>query len=286
MLRNFIRDRGTQLTLGTFVATFVYAVLVLVSIGPGAHGDFVPHIVDHRHAGAGGADLGVLIYFIHHTATSIQLPQVIASIARDLSGAIEPDSRGDGSRSRGRTGAGPVAAGADPPHGGVRRRASGHRRAATCSSSAWRRWSGIAAEADAVIRLQLPARPLRRARGIRSPPCGRPVPRPRSATLLGRSHITGPYRTLTQDVSFADRPARRDRHPRPLARGQRHLHRPDVHRLARRQPVQDHAALASGPCPPRQPRIRPGHHGPAELRPAGRSGRSRRSARRARACPP
>src|SRR5262245_46068231 len=34
MLRNFIRDRWTQLTLGTFVATFVYAVLVLVSIGP------------------------------------------------------------------------------------------------------------------------------------------------------------------------------------------------------------------------------------------------------------
>jgi uncharacterized membrane protein len=43
MLRNFIRDRGTQLTLGTFVATFVYAVLTLVSIGPGPHGDFVPH---------------------------------------------------------------------------------------------------------------------------------------------------------------------------------------------------------------------------------------------------
>src|SRR5579872_3414910 len=44
MLRNFIRDRGTQLTLGTFVATFVYAVLVLVSIGPGPHGPFVPHL--------------------------------------------------------------------------------------------------------------------------------------------------------------------------------------------------------------------------------------------------
>jgi uncharacterized membrane protein len=27
MLRNFIRDRGTQLTLGTFVATFVYCVV-------------------------------------------------------------------------------------------------------------------------------------------------------------------------------------------------------------------------------------------------------------------
>src|SRR4029077_7765200 len=43
MLRNFIRDRGTQLTLGTFVATFVYCVVVLVSIGPGEHGDYVPH---------------------------------------------------------------------------------------------------------------------------------------------------------------------------------------------------------------------------------------------------
>ena len=35
MLRNFIRDRGTQVTLGTFVATFVYAVLSLGSISHG-----------------------------------------------------------------------------------------------------------------------------------------------------------------------------------------------------------------------------------------------------------
>jgi uncharacterized membrane protein len=35
MLRNFTRDRATQLTLGTFVATFVYAVLVPVSVGTG-----------------------------------------------------------------------------------------------------------------------------------------------------------------------------------------------------------------------------------------------------------
>ncbi len=33
MLRTFISDRGTQVTLGTFVATFVYAMLVLISIG-------------------------------------------------------------------------------------------------------------------------------------------------------------------------------------------------------------------------------------------------------------
>ena len=55
MLRNFIRDRGTQLTLGTFVATFVYAVLALVSIGgPGPGGVFVPHISITAYAGADG----------------------------------------------------------------------------------------------------------------------------------------------------------------------------------------------------------------------------------------
>src|SRR5579859_3546120 len=88
MLRNFIRDRGTQLTLGTFVATFVYAVMVLVSIGTGSHGDFVPHIGVTLTLGLMVADLAVLIYFIHHTAVSIQLPQVIASIAADLAEAI------------------------------------------------------------------------------------------------------------------------------------------------------------------------------------------------------
>jgi uncharacterized membrane protein len=74
MLRNFIRDRGTQLTLGTFVATFVYDMLVLVSIGPGRHGEFVPHISVTVTLALMVADLAVLIYFIHHSATSIQLP--------------------------------------------------------------------------------------------------------------------------------------------------------------------------------------------------------------------
>src|SRR5260370_3298595 len=99
MLRNFIRDRGTQVALGTFVATFVYSVLVLASIGVGSHGDFVPHISVTTTLGLTVIDLAVLIYFIHHTAVSIQLPQVIASIAGDLAEAIreqgsEPDRPG------------------------------------------------------------------------------------------------------------------------------------------------------------------------------------------------
>src|SRR5207249_3300512 len=40
------------------------------------------------------ADLGLLIFFIHHVATSIQLPQVVASIAGDLSSAIDAEFGG------------------------------------------------------------------------------------------------------------------------------------------------------------------------------------------------
>jgi len=92
MLRNFIRDRGTQVTLGTFVATFVYCILVLVSVAPGDHGEYVPHLSITMTFLLVLIHLAVLIYFIHHTATQIQLPEVIASIAKDLAHAVEIQS--------------------------------------------------------------------------------------------------------------------------------------------------------------------------------------------------
>ena len=84
MLRNFIRDRGTQVTLGTFVATFFYTILTLVSVGSGSTGEFVPHLSITVALAMTLADLAVLIYFLNHIASMIQLPQVIAGIARDL----------------------------------------------------------------------------------------------------------------------------------------------------------------------------------------------------------
>lgn len=89
MLRTFIRDLGTQFSLGAFVATIVYCVLALGSIRSSTHGYFVPHISITVALGMLFADLVVLIYFIHHIAVSIQLPQVIASISRDLGRAID-----------------------------------------------------------------------------------------------------------------------------------------------------------------------------------------------------
>jgi uncharacterized membrane protein len=201
MLRNFIRDRGTQLTLGTFVATFVYAVLVLVSIGPGPRGDFVPHIGVTVTLALMVADLAVLIYFIHHTAISIQLPQVIASIANDLADAIEREGGAD-------VRAGHVAMPEQGPSSAEllsRMDAAGGVVKATHSGYLQfirlRSLVRFAEQADAVISLNhRPGHFIVEGQLIGT------VWPPEAATrvneALGRAHITGPYRTLTQDVSF------------------------------------------------------------------------------------
>src|ERR1700683_579818 len=99
MMRNFVRDLGNQITLGVFVGTFVYAVLCLGSITSISHGNFVPRLSITVAEALLLVDLAVLIYFIHHISKSIQLPEVIAGIARDLTRAIDaefPDSKADG----------------------------------------------------------------------------------------------------------------------------------------------------------------------------------------------
>lgn len=85
LLRNFMRDPGNQITLGAFLATFVYCLLVVRTI----RADYVPHASVTAAVVLALASLGVLIYFIHHAASSIQAPNVIANVAEDLDLAIE-----------------------------------------------------------------------------------------------------------------------------------------------------------------------------------------------------
>jgi uncharacterized membrane protein len=92
MLRNFVRSFGIQLTLGVFVATFLYSVLALITISQQGARVFVPHLTITVDFVLVLADLGVLIYFIHHVATSIQLNQVIAGIAADLNRGIDVEA--------------------------------------------------------------------------------------------------------------------------------------------------------------------------------------------------
>ena len=118
MLRNFVRDRGTQVTLGTFVATFCYAMITLVTVGGGPHGEFVPHLSITVTLMLTLVAVGVLIYFLNHIATMIQLPVVIAGIAGTLADEIAAQDRISRFRSRG--GARPVVRGIVGAVGGVR----------------------------------------------------------------------------------------------------------------------------------------------------------------------
>jgi uncharacterized membrane protein len=93
LLRNFLRDRSNQLVLGAYVATFMYSLLVIRSIGdPGGGAPDHPNLVPHASIAvamlAEAICVGLLIYFIHHTAVSIQAPAVIANISRDLMHSI------------------------------------------------------------------------------------------------------------------------------------------------------------------------------------------------------
>ncbi len=91
LLANFMRDLGNQIVLGTFVATYVYCLLVLRTI----HSDndtiaaFVPNLSIILAILLALVNVGVFIYFIHHTAESIQASTITARIAGDLEAMIK-----------------------------------------------------------------------------------------------------------------------------------------------------------------------------------------------------
>lgn len=90
ILRNFMRDVGNQVTLGTLLATFLFSVLTLRTVrGDDGGGEFVPHLSVTVAVLLTLASLAVFIYFIHHSARSIQASQVIAAVGRDLDKATE-----------------------------------------------------------------------------------------------------------------------------------------------------------------------------------------------------
>jgi uncharacterized membrane protein len=139
----------------------------------------------------------VLIYFIHHTAISIQLPQVIASIAADLAQAINEQ------------GSGPAQAGPEAGLAAVELLSRTEQGGAVLFAPV----SGyvqfikrenlvrLAAQSDAVISLEhRPGHFL--VRGHRFATVWPPEAAPLVRQAMSRAHIIGSHRTLTQDVSF------------------------------------------------------------------------------------
>ena len=200
MLRNFVRDRGTQTTLGTLVGTFVFAVLALGSISHGDRGDFVPHLSITVSLGLLLVALGVLIYFIHHIATMIQLPRVIAGIASDLASAIEAEMVTTRTTTR--------VADSGPSVNEVNTRLTTHGVSVPASSSGYLQFVAYDRLVDIATRSQGVMRLLHRpghfvVEGLPLAVVWPPETAPRFVRHLERAHVTGPHRTLTQDLAFA-----------------------------------------------------------------------------------
>lgn len=94
LMGNFMRDRGNQLVLGTFVATFIYCLLILRTVqGEGPGEPFVPHLSISVALLITLAALAATIYFIHHIAASIQVQNVIGKVTANLDKVISKEGR-------------------------------------------------------------------------------------------------------------------------------------------------------------------------------------------------
>lgn len=89
LLRNIIRDRGNQVVLGTFVATFLYCLLVLRTVRGTDGSSFVPHLSAAVGVVLAVISIAVLIYFIHHVASTIRIESLLAALASEARASIE-----------------------------------------------------------------------------------------------------------------------------------------------------------------------------------------------------
>ncbi|AKT38962.1 DUF2254 domain-containing protein [Chondromyces crocatus] len=99
LINNFMSDRGNQVTLGTFLATYLYSLMVLRTIHGAAESTadmrmratsgFVPNLALLVGVVLAICSIGVLIFFIHHVPSHIQINHVIAQIGRRLVGHLD-----------------------------------------------------------------------------------------------------------------------------------------------------------------------------------------------------
>lgn len=88
LLGNFTRDRGNQVTLGTFLGTFCYSLMVLRTVRAGDEGAFVPHLSLTFAIVLAFVCVGILVYFVGHMAGRINVDTVVELVSDDVGKAI------------------------------------------------------------------------------------------------------------------------------------------------------------------------------------------------------
>ena len=94
LLRRYMRDRGTQVCIGIFAATFVFSLLTLLSVTSRPNEkEFVPWLSIWISTTGALTCIAVLIYYINHVALSIQVNNVLADLSGDFRWAISQNQR-------------------------------------------------------------------------------------------------------------------------------------------------------------------------------------------------
>lgn len=93
LIHNFMRDRVNQVTLGTFIATFLYCLLVLRTV-LSANEDvssaaFVPHIAIFVAIILVILNIFILIFYIHHIAEALNVYNILAILGNELNSKID-----------------------------------------------------------------------------------------------------------------------------------------------------------------------------------------------------
>ncbi len=90
VMRTFLRDRGNQIVLGVFIATYLFALLILRRISDGIESEpFVPALSVWLAVLSVVVSIGLFIYYIHHMTQAIRPVSVMASVAKETHEAID-----------------------------------------------------------------------------------------------------------------------------------------------------------------------------------------------------
>lgn len=90
-LGNMLRDRITQVVIGVFLGTFVYSLLVLRSVRSefDETARFVPDLAVTLAIGLAVIAVVLLLVFLHHMASSIQVSNISSAIARQTLSRVD-----------------------------------------------------------------------------------------------------------------------------------------------------------------------------------------------------
>ena len=95
LLRNFLRDRGTQVVLSVFIATFVYSAAGLFTVGveQGTRTEDFPRLAISGAIVLLFASLGMVVYFADHLVHSIQIDAITRQVEKNTRQALRRQTR-------------------------------------------------------------------------------------------------------------------------------------------------------------------------------------------------